>query len=69
MDAMSEKSDEDGGFTVPQDIQTDIHELRRTDDDLEQYVNVEPVSTLSGSRVFEVDADSTPWDYCLLDLV
>lgn len=37
MDAMSEKSDEDGGFTVPQDIQTDIHELRRTDDDLEQY--------------------------------
>ena len=52
MDAMSEKSDEDGGFTVPQDIQTDIHELRRTDDDLEQYVNVEPVSTLSGSRVF-----------------
>jgi len=58
MDAMSEKSDEDGGFTVPQDI----HELRRTDDDLEQYVNVEPVSTLSGSRVFEVDADSTPWD-------
>lgn len=62
MDAMSEKPDEDGGFTVPQDIQTDIHELRRTDDDLEQYVNVEPVSTLSGSRVFEVDADSTPWD-------
>lgn len=62
MDAMSEKSDEDGGFTVPQDIQTDIHELRRTDDDLEQYVNVEPVSTLSGSRVFEVDADSAPWD-------
>ena len=62
MDAMSEKSDEDGGFTVPQDIQTDIHELRRTDDDIEQYVNVEPVSTLSGSRVFEVDADSTPWD-------
>ena len=45
MDAMSEKTDEDGGFTVPQDIQTDIHELRRTDDDLEQYVNVEPVST------------------------
>lgn len=62
MDAMSEKLDEDGGFTVPQDIQTDIHELRRTDDDLEQYVNVEPVSTLSGSRVFEVEADSTPWD-------
>ena len=25
------------------------------------YVNVEPVKTLSGSRVIEVDADSTPW--------
>lgn len=62
MNAMSENSDEDGGFTVPQDIQTDIRKLRRTDDDLEQYVNVEPVSTLSGSRVLEKDADSTPWD-------
>ena len=51
----------DGGFTVPQDIQTDIVELRRTENDLEQYVNVEPVKTLSGSRVIELDADSTPW--------
>lgn len=51
----------DGGFTVPQDIQTDIIELRRTENDLEQYVNVEPVQTLSGSRVIEIDADSTPW--------
>lgn len=61
MDAMSEGSDEDGGFTVPQDISTDINTLRRTENDLEQYVNIEPVRTLSGSRVFEVDADSTPW--------
>ena len=62
MDAMSEGNDADGGFTVPQDIQTDINELRRTEDDLETLVNIEPVSTLSGSRVYEVDADSTPWD-------
>ena len=62
MDKMSEGSDEDGGFTVPQDIRTDIEMLRRSDDDLEQYVNVEKVSTLSGSRVMEKDADSTPWD-------
>lgn len=59
---MNEGSDEDGGFTVPQDISTDINMLRRTENDLEQYVNVEPVRTMSGSRVFEVDADSTPWD-------
>lgn len=66
MDMMSEAdADEDGtsdgGFTVPQDIQTDIVELRRTENDLERYVNVEPVKTLSGSRVIELNADSTPW--------
>lgn len=52
----------DGGFTVPQDIQTDIVELRRTDNELQQLINVEPVQTLSGSRVIEVDAEHTPWD-------
>lgn len=52
----------DGGLTVPQDIRTQIEELRRTEDDLEQYVNVEHVSTLSGSRVIEKEADATPWD-------
>lgn len=56
-----ENEESDGGFTVPQDISTDIQELRRTENDLEMYVNVEPVRTLSGSRVIEVDADSTPW--------
>lgn len=34
----------DGGLTVPQDIRTQIEELRRTEDDLEQYVNVEHVN-------------------------
>lgn len=52
----------DGGLTVPKDIRTQIEELRRTQDDLEKYVNVEPVTTLTGSRVIEVDADATPWD-------
>ena len=66
MDAMTEADpnedgESDGGFTVPQDIQTDIRELRRTENDLEMYVNVENVTTLSGSRVIEIDADSTPW--------
>ncbi|WP_405382727.1 phage major capsid protein [Phascolarctobacterium sp.] len=62
--AMAEgtNSGKDGGLTVPQDIRTQIEELRRTDDDLEQYVNVEKVSTLTGSRVIEEDADATPWD-------
>lgn len=50
------------GVTIPEDIRTDIIELRRSDDNLEQYVNVEGVVTKSGSRNIEVDADSTPFD-------
>ncbi|MGN7938506.1 phage major capsid protein [Metabacillus sp. 22489] len=52
----------DGGLTVPQDIRTQIKELRRAGDALETLVNIEPVSTLSGSRVIEVNADEVPFD-------
>jgi HK97 family phage major capsid protein len=52
----------DGGLTVPQDIRTQIKEFRRSGDALENLVNVEPVSTLSGSRVLEVNADEVPFD-------
>lgn len=50
------------GVTVPEDIRTDIIELRRSEDNLEQYVNVEGVTTKSGARNIEVDAESTPFD-------
>lgn len=50
------------GVTIPEDIRTDIIELRRSEDNLEQYVNVESVTTKSGSRNIEVDADSVPFD-------
>lgn len=50
------------GVTIPEDIRTEIIELRRSDDNLEQYVNVEGVTTKSGSRNIEVDAESTPFD-------
>lgn len=52
----------DGGVTVPKDIRTKIKELRRSEDALETLVNVEPVSTLGGSRVIEVNADQVPFD-------
>lgn len=52
----------DGGVTVPKDIRTQIKELRRSEDALENLVNVEPVSTLTGSRVIEVNADQVPFD-------
>ncbi|MBU5331419.1 phage major capsid protein [Anaerocolumna aminovalerica] len=60
--SMKEGTEEDGGLTVPKDISTKIKELRRSDDALENLVNVETVTTLSGSRVIEKHADQTPFD-------
>lgn len=66
LNMMTEKDpvggESDGGVTVPQDIRTEIMELRRSEDALETLVNVEPVSTLTGSRVIEVNADQVPFD-------
>ena len=50
------------GITIPEDIRTDIIELRRSADNLEQYVNTEGVTTKSGTRNIEIDAESTPFD-------
>ena len=50
------------GVTIPEDIRTDIIELRRSEDNLEQYVNTEGVTTKTGSRNIEVDAESVPFD-------
>ncbi len=62
LNGINEGMDEDGGLTVPQDIRTAVKELRRSDDALEPLVNVERVTTLSGSRVIEQHADQTPFD-------
>lgn len=48
------------GLTIPQDIQTVIHQLVRQYASLEQYVNVENVTTSNGSRVYEKFSDITP---------
>jgi len=50
----------DAGLLVPQDLQTRINQILRDMPDLTQYVRVERVSTLSGSRVLEADGDMTP---------
>lgn len=62
LNQMSEGSPADGGLTVPKDMRTEIKELRRGEDSLEDLVNVESVTTLSGSRVIEVSAEETPFD-------
>lgn len=52
---------EDGGYVIPEDIQTQINKLRQTTDDLKQYVNVVPVSTNKGARTLEKRADQVPF--------
>lgn len=58
--AMTQGVPADGGYLVPEDIQTQIKELIRARIDLSQLVNVEPVTTLTGSRVIEKEKDLTP---------
>lgn len=49
-----------GGLTIPTDIQTAIHALVRQYASLQNLVNVESVSTTSGSRVYEKLVDIKP---------
>lgn len=57
---LSSGTDADGRLLIPQDILTRINELRRNYRDMYDYVNVESVGTLTGSRVIEKEADITP---------
>lgn len=50
------------GVTIPEDIRTDIIELRHSEDNLEQYVNIEGVNTSKGTRIVESNAESVPFD-------
>lgn len=60
--ALSESSDETGGLLVPQDLQTAINEFKRALPRLERLVDVIPVTTLSGHRVFESNTNMTPFE-------
>ena len=48
----------DGGYTVPQDIMTRIHEYRQERFSLASLIDRETVSTLSGSRVYKKRAQN-----------
>lgn len=63
MATLTSDTDESGnaiGLTIPVDVQTTIHTLVRRFDSLQEYVNVEKVTTTSGSRVYEKWSDITP---------
>jgi HK97 family phage major capsid protein len=54
-------ADGDSGLILPQDIQTSINTLMRQFNDLSQYISIENVTALSGSRVLEANADMVPF--------
>lgn len=56
---MSEGSQTDGGYTVPEDIQIMINEYRDAKASLIDEVDVEVVSTMSGKRTFKKRSQQT----------
>lgn len=51
--SMNETTGTDGGYTVPEDVSTDIEYLREAKFSLQQLVSVETVSTMSGKRTYK----------------
>lgn len=58
---VSGQQDGDSSLIVPQDIQTQINQFTRQFVDLSAFVTTEEVTTLSGSRVIEKDAEFVPF--------
>lgn len=56
---MSEGSNPDGGYTVPEDIQTQINTRREAKTSLIHLVDVESVATNKGSRTFKKRSQQT----------
>lgn len=57
----SEGTQADGGYTVPEDIKTQVEKLRDATFSLRQLVRVESVRTMSGARTFQVKSHQAAW--------
>lgn len=56
---MTEGTNADGGYTVPEDIRTRVESYRDSKESLLKYVRVEKVTTDKGSRTFKARANQT----------
>lgn len=56
---MNEGTGTEGGYTVPEDVSTDIERLREAKFNLAQLVSVEAVSTMSGKRTYKKRSSQT----------
>ena len=56
---MTEGVNANGGYTVPQDIQTEIRHFKEAEFSFEKYISKEAVTTNSGRRTFQAKATCT----------
>lgn len=56
---LSEGVNDDGGYTVPEDIQTKINQYKTADFSFEDYIDKENVTTAKGSRIYQKKTDVT----------
>jgi HK97 family phage major capsid protein len=56
--SLVESVDADGGYTVPEDIQTQVNHWPEIVDSLLSEIEVVPVSTIKGSRTYQKKADT-----------
>nr|WP_316626247.1 phage major capsid protein [uncultured Ruminococcus sp.] len=56
---MTEGVNANGGYTVPQDIQTEIRHFKEAEFSFEKYISKETVTTNSGRRTFQAKATCT----------
>ena len=56
---MNEGTPAQGGYTVPEDIETKINHYRENGDSLQNLITVVPVKTESGARTFRVRSQQT----------
>lgn len=57
--AMTEGTDAEGGYIVPEDISTEINEFLEAEASLRDLVDVETVTTMSGARTYKSRASMT----------
>lgn len=59
--ALSSTTEADGGLLIPKDQETQVIELARDYSSLRELVYIEPVSTLTGTRIIEKDGEYAPF--------
>ena len=59
--AMTEGVNADGGYTVPEDIRTEIEHFKENDFSFESYISKENVATNKGRRTYESKTNVTPF--------